>query len=102
MSYKTLNHYFLNLVPFDEEDKDKDVWFFDHEYLENMYTMFKKVNGIFLFNFALKNVVRFTICHFDSLKQGKKWSVGITQAHDCTEMILRSTISSNRTIQTLF
>jgi hypothetical protein len=35
----------LKLVPFDEEDKDKDVWFFDHEYLENMYGMFKKVNG---------------------------------------------------------
>jgi 26S proteasome regulatory subunit N8 len=32
-------------VPFDEEDKDKDVWFFDHEYLENMYAMFRKVNG---------------------------------------------------------
>jgi 26S proteasome regulatory subunit N8 len=32
-------------VPFDEEDKDKDVWFMDHEYLENMYNMFKKVNA---------------------------------------------------------
>lgn len=32
-------------VPFDEEDKDKDVWFLDHEYLENMYNMFKKVNA---------------------------------------------------------
>jgi len=32
-------------VPFDEEDKEKDVWFFDHEYLENMYAMFKKVNA---------------------------------------------------------
>jgi len=32
-------------VPFDEEDKDKDVWFLDHEYLENMYAMFKKVNA---------------------------------------------------------
>ena len=32
-------------MPFDEEDKDKDVWFLDHEYLENMYGMFKKVNG---------------------------------------------------------
>ena len=29
----------------DKEDKDKDVWFFDHEYFENMHTMFKKVNG---------------------------------------------------------
>jgi len=32
-------------VPFDEEDKERDVWFFDHEYLENMYHMFKKVNA---------------------------------------------------------
>ena len=37
--------FFLSKVPFDEEDKDKDVWFFDHEYFENMHTMFKKVNG---------------------------------------------------------
>ena len=35
-------------VPFDEEDKDRDVWFFDHEYAENMYAMFKKVNGSYL------------------------------------------------------
>lgn len=33
------------LVPFDEDDKDKTVWFLDHDYLENMYGMFKKVNG---------------------------------------------------------
>lgn len=33
------------LVPFDEDDKDKSVWFLDHDYLENMYGMFKKVNG---------------------------------------------------------
>ncbi len=36
---------FFSLVPFDEEDKEKEVWFLDHEYLENMYTMFRKVNG---------------------------------------------------------
>lgn len=42
---------FFSKVPFDEEDKDKDVWFFDHEYLENMYAMFKKVNGNHLFFF---------------------------------------------------
>jgi 26S proteasome regulatory subunit N8 len=36
---------FSFLVPFDEEDKEKEVWFLDHEYLENMYTMFRKVNG---------------------------------------------------------
>merc|ERR1719461_2827709 len=32
-------------VPFDEDEKDQDVWFLDHEYLENMYAMFKKVNA---------------------------------------------------------
>jgi 26S proteasome regulatory subunit N8 len=32
-------------VPFDEDDKDDSVWFLDHDYLENMYNMFKKVNG---------------------------------------------------------
>ena len=30
-------------IPFDEDDKDKDVWFLDHEYLENMYNMFRLV-----------------------------------------------------------
>jgi len=32
-------------IPFDEDDKDKAVWFLDHEYLENMYNMFRKVNA---------------------------------------------------------
>jgi len=32
-------------IPFDEDDKEKDVWFLDHEYLENMYNMFRKVNA---------------------------------------------------------
>lgn len=32
-------------VPFDEDEKDREVWFLDHEYLENMYHMFKKVNA---------------------------------------------------------
>lgn len=32
-------------VPFDEDDRDTNVWFLDHEYMENMYAMFKKVNG---------------------------------------------------------
>ncbi|KAL9875558.1 LOW QUALITY PROTEIN: 26S proteasome non-ATPase regulatory subunit 7-like [Glossina fuscipes fuscipes] len=31
-------------VTFDEDDKDKSVWFLDHDYLENM-GMFKKVNA---------------------------------------------------------
>jgi len=32
-------------IPFDEDDKDRDVWFLDHEYLETMYSMFRKVNA---------------------------------------------------------
>ncbi|XP_015789852.1 26S proteasome non-ATPase regulatory subunit 7-like [Tetranychus urticae] len=33
-------------VPFDEDDKERNVWFLDHDYLENMYSMFKKHNAI--------------------------------------------------------
>ena len=36
---------FSSIVPFDEDEKDPNVWFLDHDYLENMYGMFKKVNG---------------------------------------------------------
>lgn len=32
-------------VPFDEDEKDKSVWYLDHDYLESMYGMFKKVNA---------------------------------------------------------
>ncbi|XP_022664956.1 26S proteasome non-ATPase regulatory subunit 7-like [Varroa jacobsoni] len=32
-------------VPFDEDERDKSVWFLDHDYLENMFAMFKKVNA---------------------------------------------------------
>ncbi|KAF7493241.1 26S proteasome non-ATPase regulatory subunit 7 [Sarcoptes scabiei] len=35
----------LSLVPFDEDERDRSVWFLDHDYLENMYAMFKKVNA---------------------------------------------------------
>jgi 26S proteasome regulatory subunit N8 len=32
-------------VPFDEEEREENVWFLDHDYLETMYGMFKKVNA---------------------------------------------------------
>lgn len=32
-------------VPFEEDEKDKDVWFLDHDYLDNMFEMFRKVNA---------------------------------------------------------
>jgi proteasome lid subunit RPN8/RPN11 len=33
------------LVPFEEEDADPSVWFLDHNYVESMNDMFKKVNA---------------------------------------------------------
>jgi 26S proteasome regulatory subunit N8 len=32
-------------VPFEEDDKDPNVWFVDHDYIELMADMFRKVNG---------------------------------------------------------
>lgn len=32
-------------MPFEEDDHDSSIWFLDHSYMENMYRMFKKVNG---------------------------------------------------------
>ena len=33
------------VVPFDEDEREPSVWFLDHNYLENMNAMFRKVNG---------------------------------------------------------
>ena len=41
-------HPSLDAVPFEEDDKDSSIWFLDHSYLENMFRMFKKVNGTYL------------------------------------------------------
>lgn len=32
-------------VPFEEDEKDPSVWFLDHNYVESMNEMFKKVNA---------------------------------------------------------
>lgn len=32
-------------IPFEEDEKDPKTWFLDHNYIEGMWTMFKKVNG---------------------------------------------------------
>lgn len=42
-------------VPFEEDDKDAKTWFLDHNYVEAMFEMFKKVNGVCP---ALRNPVR--------------------------------------------
>ena len=35
----------ISSVPFEEDDKDPSVWFLDHNYVESMNDMFKKVNA---------------------------------------------------------
>ena len=35
----------VRAVPFEEDDKDTSVWFLDHNYVESMNDMFKKVNA---------------------------------------------------------
>lgn len=32
-------------VPFDEDDKNPNIWYLDHNFHENMFSMFKKVNA---------------------------------------------------------
>ncbi|KAL1761334.1 maintenance of mitochondrial structure and function-domain-containing protein [Schizophyllum commune] len=32
-------------IPFEEDEKDPKTWFLDHNYIEGMYDMFKKVNA---------------------------------------------------------
>lgn len=32
-------------IPFEEDDKDSKSWFLDHNYVQEMYDMFRKVNG---------------------------------------------------------
>jgi hypothetical protein len=36
------------LVPFEEDEKDPSVWYLDHNYVEAMNDMFKKVNGRYI------------------------------------------------------
>ncbi|KAI7848350.1 maintenance of mitochondrial structure and function-domain-containing protein [Circinella umbellata] len=42
---KTVNVSNSFAVPFEEDEKDPSVWFLDHNYIEGMNTMFKKVNA---------------------------------------------------------
>lgn len=34
-------------VPFEEDEKDSKTWFLDHNFVEGMRDMFRKVNGLF-------------------------------------------------------
>ena len=32
-------------IPFDEDKNDPNVWYLDHNFLEEMFNMYKKING---------------------------------------------------------
>ena len=42
---KTVNVANSFAVPFEEDDKDPSVWFLDHDFVESMYDMYKKINA---------------------------------------------------------
>jgi len=42
---KTINVANSFAVPFEEDERDARTWFLDHDYIEGMLEMFKKVNG---------------------------------------------------------
>lgn len=42
---KTVNVANSFAIPFEEDEKDPKTWFLDHNYIEGMWQMFKKVNG---------------------------------------------------------
>ena len=50
------------VVPFEEDEKDPSVWFLDHNYVENMNEMFKKVNGSCFYSFSMFNMTN--VCRF--------------------------------------
>lgn len=33
-------------VPFEEDERDPSIWFLDHSYLEELFNMFRRVNGV--------------------------------------------------------
>lgn len=37
--------FLISLVPFEEDEKDPSVWFLDHNFVESMRDMFKKINA---------------------------------------------------------
>jgi 26S proteasome regulatory subunit N8 len=44
---KTVNVANSFAIPFEEDEKDPKTWFLDHNYIEGMWGMFQKVNGMY-------------------------------------------------------
>ena len=40
-------------IPFEEDERDPKTWFLDHNYIDGMYSMFRKVNGMWASSLSL-------------------------------------------------
>lgn len=67
-------HLSCRAVPFEEDDHDPSIWFLDHSYMENMYRMFKKVNGECAQRMALGGFWEHRKCHGSRLPWAMRWS----------------------------
>ena len=56
----------LHVVPFDEDDRDPNVWFLDHNYLENMVAMFKKVNCTYASESQQEKIIERELLHYNN------------------------------------
>lgn len=45
LNYSRSAAFLLAAVPFEEDAQNPQIWFVDHSYMENMFAMFRKVNG---------------------------------------------------------
>lgn len=52
----------MRAVPFEEDDHDPSIWFLDHSFLEGMYKMYKKINGVYARVRWLHGRVRASMC----------------------------------------
>lgn len=50
-------------IPFEEDEKDSKTWFLDHDYIEGMWEMFKKVNGEYMRDRLRYSAVQLTVLH---------------------------------------
>lgn len=48
-SYAGIFGHFYCIVPFEEDDKNPEIWYLDHNFHEAMYELCRKVNGTTIF-----------------------------------------------------
>lgn len=55
-------------IPFEEDEKDSKTWFLDHNYIEQMWELFKKVNG--------KDAASYHTRHFSERSTARERMIG--------------------------